>query len=313
MGGDPFVIFLMGPTAAGKSALALELARRLPVEIVSVDAAQVYRGMDIGTAKPDRAERAAVPHHLIDVCDPADPYSAARFRDDARRLIDAILGRRRIPLLAGGTMFYFRALERGLSPMPSAQPELRAQLVAEAGRLGWPALHSRLAQLDPERAARIDPNDTQRIQRALEVATASGTPPSRLSCDDAPAARLPWPVVKLAVAPEERATLHRRIELRFRNMLEAGLVEEVEGLWARGDLSLELPSMRSVGYRQVLRYLAGAYDREELALRGIYATRQLAKRQLTWLRTEARLNWFHQSPEEIAGSVMALLEQMQRR
>jgi len=313
MGGDPFVIFLMGPTAAGKSALALELATRLPVEIVSVDAAQVYRGMDIGTAKPDRAERAAVPHHLIDICDPADPYSAARFRDDALRLIDAIIGRRRIPLLAGGTMFYFRALERGLSPMPSAQPALRAQLVAEAARLGWPALHDRLAQLDPERAARIDPNDAQRIQRALEVAAASGKPPSHLSGDDAQTARLPWPVVKLAVAPEERATLHRRIEQRFRNMVEAGLVEEVEALWARGDLSLELPSMRSVGYRQVLQYLAGAYDRDELVLRGIYATRQLAKRQLTWLRTEAGLNWFHQPPAEIAGSVMALLERAQRR
>ncbi|HEX9626417.1 MAG TPA: tRNA (adenosine(37)-N6)-dimethylallyltransferase MiaA [Acidiferrobacterales bacterium] len=273
----------MGPTAAGKTALALALHAQLPVELVSVDAAQVYRGMDIGTAKPSPEERARVPHRLIDICDPAEAYSAARFRADALREISAIVGAGRMPLLVGGTSFYFRALESGLSELPSADPEVRAQLAAEAARHGWPALHARLCDQDPASAARIDPHDAQRIQRALEIIALTGRTRTELG---GAARRPPYRFVKLALWPADRAALHRRIAERFRLMLNQGLVAEVETLYRRGDLGPSLPSVRTVGYRQVWAYLSGALNYPDMVEKSIIATRQLAKRQLTWLRAE---------------------------
>jgi tRNA dimethylallyltransferase len=286
----PPAIFLMGPTAAGKTALALALHQRLPVEIVSVDSSQIYRGMDIGTAKPTAAEQARAPHRLIDIRDPAERYSAAQFRADALREMAAIVRGGRTPLLVGGSMFYFRALERGLAPLPGADAALRAQLAEEAGRLGWPALHARLARLDPPAAARIGRHDRQRIQRALEIATLTGQAPSRLLAESG-APRLPYRAIKLALCPAERATLHRRIERRFQAMLEQGLVAEVERLYRRGDLSPELPSIRTVGYRQTWLYLTGTINYCEMVAQAMAATRQFAKRQLTWLRTEPGLHW----------------------
>ena len=277
-------VLLMGPTASGKTGLALALAEQLPVEIVSVDSAQVYRGMDIGTAKPGPELRARVPHHLIDVADPAQPYSAARFCDEARPLIEQIRARGRVPLLAGGTMLYFRALQEGLSALPPADPALRARLADEARQQGWPALHARLARLDPDSAARLHPNDAQRIQRALEIVELGGAPVGRLQA--ARGAGLAPPVVKLAVNPPDRALLHERIRERFAAMMAQGFLDEVRALRARGDLSPELPSMRAVGYRQLWAHLDGAWDLATAVERGIAATRQLAKRQLTWLRTE---------------------------
>jgi tRNA dimethylallyltransferase len=279
----------MGPTASGKSGLALALCEELDCEIVSVDSAQVYRGMDIGTAKPDAATRARAPHHLIDLCDPAQAYSAARFCDDAARAVGEIRARNRIPLLAGGTMLYFRALQRGLSDLPPADKDFRAALAQEAGRVGWPALHARLAQRDPASAARLHPNDAQRIQRALEIVERSGTPVS----GHAPPAGggLDGPVVKLALNPPQRSLLHERIGARFRQMMQAGFLDEVARLRARGDLSADLPSMRAVGYRQLWAHLDGAWDLATGVERGIAATRQLAKRQLTWLRAEPAATW----------------------
>jgi tRNA dimethylallyltransferase len=291
------VVLLMGPTASGKTQLALALCEALPCEIVSVDSAQVYRGMDIGTAKPDRATRERVPHHLIDLCDPAEAYSAARFCTDARRLLPEIRGRGNIPLLVGGTMLYFRALQQGLSELPSADPQFRAALAEEAARIGWPALHARLAQHDPVTAARLHPNDAQRIQRALEILERSGTPASGHappSADD-----LGGAVVKLALNPPERSVLHAQIAQRFRQMMQAGFLEEVARLRARGDPSTgsgqalrpDLPSMRAVGYRQLWAHLDGDCDLDTAVERGIAASRQLAKRQLTWLRAEPDLSW----------------------
>jgi tRNA dimethylallyltransferase len=274
---------LAGPTASGKTAAALAVARALPVEIVSVDSALVYRGMDIGTAKPTPAERAAVPHHLIDVLDPAEAYSAARFVADAERLIRDIRSRGRLPLLVGGTMLYFKALQGGLDAMPSADAVLRAAIDAEAARDGWPALHARLARLDPATAERLAPNDAQRIQRALEVVRLTGRPLSAWHGAARPAAP-PLPMISLE--PRDRAWLHTRIAARLRAMLELGLLDEVRRLRARGDLHPGLPSMRCVGYRQAWAAL-DAGTPEALAAwpeRAIAATRQLAKRQLTWLR-----------------------------
>jgi tRNA dimethylallyltransferase len=279
----PLAICLMGPTAIGKTAVALALAEHLPVEVISVDASQVYRGMDIGTAKPTRAERARVPHRLIDIRDPAERYSAAEFREDALREMQAITRAGRIPLLVGGTMFYFRALEFGLSALPSADAALRARLSEEAARLGWPALHARLAAVDPETAARLHPHDAQRIQRALEIWMLTGRAPSGLARATHPPPP-PYRFLKLALLPADRAELHARITRRFRVMLEQGLVEEVEKLYRRGDLSLALPSMRTVNYRQVWEYLTGVLSYNEMIEAAITATRQLAKRQLTWLR-----------------------------
>jgi len=282
------VVLLMGPTASGKSALALELAARFPVEIVSVDSAQVFRGMDIGTAKPDPATRALVPHHLVDLIDPTASYSAARFCADATVAIDAIRARGRIPLLAGGTMLYFKALTEGLSALPQADAELRAALDARAAMDGWPALHAELARVDPATAARLAPNDSQRIQRALEVHALTGVPMSaQVGAGRRPEAAREaargW--LRLAVVPDDRARLHRRIAQRFEAMLAAGLVDELRALRDRHALSPDLPAMRCVGYRQAWRLLDGEIDAKTLLDTGVAATRQLAKRQLTWLRT----------------------------
>jgi tRNA dimethylallyltransferase len=273
----------MGPTASGKSALAAALARRFPVEIVSVDSAQVYRGMDVGTAKPTAAERASVPHHLIDILDPTEAYSAARFRTDALGAVHAIAARGRVPLLVGGTMLYFKALRDGLSDLPEADARLRAAIEAEAGERGWPALHAELARVDPATATRLKPGDAQRIQRALEIWRTTGVPMSKLL--GARTSAPPLRVVQIALVPGDRATLHRRIAARFDRMLAAGLVEELAALRERYTLHAGLPSMRCVGYRQAWAHLAGEYDRAGLRDRGIFATRQLAKRQLTWLRS----------------------------
>jgi tRNA dimethylallyltransferase len=285
----PPAILLMGPTASGKTDLAIALHRRLPVELISVDSAMVYRGMDIGTAKPSAAELAQAPHRLIDICDPAERYSAARFREDALREMAAITAAGRIPLLVGGTMLYFRALQHGLSRLPQAEPSIRARLQAELERAGLAALHRRLAEVDPAAARRIHRNDPQRTLRALEVWEASGRPLSELQAGAGEA--MPYRAIKLVRTPVSRSVLHGRIDRRFLGMLEDGLVEEVQALVARGDLDPGMPSMRSVGYRQVWAWLRGEYDREEMIRRGQAATRQLAKRQMTWLRSESGCHW----------------------
>ena len=275
-------VLLLGPTASGKSALAMQLADKISLEIVSVDSAQVYRGMDIGTAKPSAADRAAVAHHLLDIRDPADPYSAADFVRDATVAIGEIRARGKLPLLVGGTMLYAKALREGLSDLPSADPDVRAQIEAEARKIGWPALHARLAKVDPTTAARLKPNDSQRIQRALEVYETAGAPMSELvRTNTTPTLNLSI----LALLPADRAELHERIGQRFNAMLEAGLLDEVRALHARGDLHADLPSMRSVGYRQAWRFVEGQCSFDELRETGVAATRQLAKRQMTWLRS----------------------------
>jgi tRNA dimethylallyltransferase len=296
----------MGPTASGKSRLAIEIAAHLPVEIVSVDSAQVYRDMDIGTAKPGADERRAVPHHLIDILDPTEPYSAARFRADAVRLVTEIVARGRIPLLVGGTMLYFKALRDGLSELPPANADVRAAIDADAGSRGWPALHAELARVDPETAARLEPADAQRIQRALEVFRITGTPMSRQL--GARGATPPFDLLPIALVPADRSALHQRIAARFDAMLAAGLVAELEGLRARHALHARLPSMRCVGYRQAWNHLEGEYDRAELRDRGIFATRQLAKRQLTWLRAWAGLQVFDCLDAHVAPKVLAALQ-----
>ena len=287
---EPLVILLMGPTASGKTDLAVELVERLPCDIISVDSALVYRAMDIGTAKPDPGILERAPHRLVDICDPSESYSAARFCEDAEQAMAQILAAGRVPLLVGGTMLYFRALQQGLSPLPGADPGVRARLDAEADSEGWVALHRRLAAVDPQSAARIHPNDPQRIQRALEVYEITGRSLSRLM-ETQRTRVLPYRFLKLVRAPEERETLHRRIGHRFLTMIELGFEGEVRALWARGDLTVDLPSMRCVGYRQMLKYLFGEYTFNEMVQRGIIATRQLAKRQLTWLRSEPDTHW----------------------
>lgn len=284
-------ILLMGPTASGKTALALALAERLPVEIISVDSALVYRGLDIGSAKPDAAMLARVPHHLIDILDPGEIYSAARFAADARRLIDEIRSRGRVPLLVGGTMLYFRALTQGFNVLPSADGYLRRRLEDEAQRLGWPALHARLASLDPDSAARLHPNDQQRVQRALEIIELTGMTPTAFYAQsrDGGATDERW--CRLALNPPARSELHARIAQRFHAMMAQGFVEEVARLHARGDLHPDLPAIRALGYRQIWGYLDGEYSLDEAVERGIAATRQFAKRQLTWLRSESALHW----------------------
>ena len=276
----PFPVCIAGPTGSGKTACALTAAELLPVEIISVDSALVYRGMDIGTAKPSAAELAAVPHHLIDVIEPTDVFSAAEFVRHARALADDILARGKLPLLVGGTMLYFKALFDGLSEMPQADEALRAEIDAQAAEQGWPAMHAELARLDPVTAARLAPNDSQRIQRALEVCRLAGRPMSELHQQRSEG--VDWPL--LSLEPQERGWLHERLAQRFEQMLKDGLVDEVKALRARGDLSLALPSMRCVGYRQVWEALDSG-DFAALPERGIAATRQLAKRQITWLRS----------------------------
>ncbi|QOW20211.1 tRNA (adenosine(37)-N6)-dimethylallyltransferase MiaA [Lysobacter ciconiae] len=292
----PCAIALMGPTASGKTALALDWAERLGGEIISVDSALVYRGLDIGAAKPDAAERTRAPHHLIDIRDPWQPYSAAEFARDARAALDAVIGRGRVPILAGGTGLYFRALLHGLSPMPEADAPIRAQIAADIAERGLPAMHRELATLDPIAASRIHATDAQRIQRALEVYRASGRTITSWRAEP-PAPRLPLRVLKLVLAPRDRAVLHQRIEQRFDAMLAAGFLEEVGRLRVLPQLRdhpapLELPAVRAVGYRQAWEYLDGRGDAADFRDRGIHATRQLAKRQLTWLRGELDARWF---------------------
>jgi tRNA dimethylallyltransferase len=279
----PPAICLMGPTASGKTAVSLGLTLRFPLEIVSVDSAQVFRDMDIGTAKPDRATLEKFPHHLIDLISPEESYSAARFRADALRVMAEITARGRIPLLAGGTMLYFKALRDGLSDLPQADAELRRAIDAEARERGWPALHAELARLDPAAAARLKPTDAQRIQRALEVVRLTGAPLAESMARRTEAAA-PYRLIQLALLPSDRAVLHERIAQRFDAMLAAGLVDEVRALRRKYRLHAGLPSMRCVGYRQAWDYLEGHCDRAALREKGIAATRQLAKRQLTWLR-----------------------------
>jgi tRNA dimethylallyltransferase len=283
---QPIAVAIMGPTASGKTAAALQIAQALPCEIISVDSALVYRGMDIGSAKPSLEEQAAVPHHLIDILDPADSYSVMQFRQDALRLVQEIVARGKLPLLVGGTMLYFKALRDGLDDLPQADPVLRAALDAEIAQHGAPALHARLATLDPVTAARLKPNDTQRLQRAMEIIALTGQPMSALLAR-AEKVALPFTLLPIALEPSDRSVLHQRIATRFDQMLAAqpGLLDEVRGLRARGDLHAQLPSMRCVGYRQAWDYLEGSIDAASMREKGIAATRQLAKRQLTWLRS----------------------------
>lgn len=296
----PPAIFLMGPTAAGKTDLAIELTKVLPCELISVDSALVYRGMDIGTAKPSKAQLAEFPHRLIDILDPAQSYSAADFRSDALAAMAEITARGNIPLLVGGTMLYFKALLDGLADMPAADAQVRAQLEADAQAFGWQSLHDQLAVVDPVSAARIHPNDPQRLIRALEVYRVSGMSMTahreQQTAQSTEAAasghqQLPYTVANLAIAPADRKVLHQRIALRFEQMLEQGFLDEVLALRSRGDLHSGLPSIRAVGYRQVWDHLDGKLTRDEMQERGIIATRQLAKRQFTWLRSWEDLHW----------------------
>jgi tRNA dimethylallyltransferase len=281
---------LMGPTGAGKTDLALRLAQHLPIEIVSVDSAMVYRGMDIGTGKPSRELLQRYPHHLVDILDPLQPYSAGQFVRDAHRAIDDIRARGKLPLLVGGTMLYFRALRRGLAELPAADPLVRQEIDAQATQRGWPAMHAQLAAIDPQAAQRIQPNDAQRIQRALEVHRLTGKTLSELHA----ATSTPRPDLAFqafAWVPSDRARLAAAIELRFRQMLQAGFLDEVGRLYVRGDLHADLPAIRSVGYRQLWEHLRGRDTLESAAQRAIAATRQLARRQLIWLRSETEVQW----------------------
>nr|WP_314170243.1 tRNA (adenosine(37)-N6)-dimethylallyltransferase MiaA [uncultured Aggregatibacter sp.] len=278
----PLAIFLMGPTASGKTDLAIQLRQQLPVEVISVDSALIYRGMDIGTAKPSKAELALAPHRLIDICDPAESYSAANFRTDALREMQEISAQGKIPLLVGGTMLYYKALLEGLSPLPSADDKVRSEIEAKATLIGWAGLHQELSKIDPISAQRINPNDSQRINRALEVFYLTGKTLTELTAQKGEA--LPYDILQFAIAPEQREVLHLRIEQRFHKMIELGFQQEVEKLYRRPDLNENLPSIRCVGYRQMWEYLRGDYDHDEMVFRGICATRQLAKRQITWLR-----------------------------
>lgn len=305
----PLAICLMGPTAAGKTRAALALADRFPVDIISVDSAQVYRGMDIGTAKPDAATLARYPHRLVDILDPAERYSAARFRDDALSEMADITARSRVPLLVGGTGLYFQALERGLSDLPDADAEVRAEIDTEAAAKGWPALHAELARCDPQAATRISPNDPQRIQRALEVFRLTGEPMSvQQGRERSPAA--PHEFLKFGIAPATRAELHQRIEARFDDMLAQGLLDEVRHLHARGDLGADLPSIRAVGYRQLWQHLEGVIGMDEAVRQAVVASRRYAKRQMTWLRKESDLTWLDSSDH---GYIGKLLAELQRR
>lgn len=302
----PLAIFLMGPTASGKTRTALEIVDRFPCEIISVDSSQVYTGMDIGSAKPPREVLDRVPHRLVDIRDPSEAYSAAEFCQDARREMAQITGAGRIPLLTGGTMLYFRALQRGLSHLPSADPQLRRRILARAEREGWESLHEQVRRIDPATAARIHPNDRQRIQRALEIYEIEGKNWTQLCLEPRPPV-LPYRVVKLVMAPTDRALLHRRIEARFEQMLADGLVAEVARLYRRGDLSVDMPAMRAVGYRQVWNYLAGDSSYQQMNERAVTATRQFAKRQLTWLRAEGEAHWFDSASGDAGARILGHL------
>ena len=300
------VIFLMGPTAGGKTSLAVELVKQLPLEIISVDSAMVYRGLDIGTAKPARELLQTAPHRLIDICDPTEAYSAGRFREDALAAIADIRRNNRTPLLVGGTGLYFRTLEQGFSDLPGTDPALRTRLTRMLRERGSRALHAALSRVDPVSAERLHPNDSQRIQRALEVYEMTQTPLSVLIAEGRLGA-LPHAVIKLALVPSDRGILRERARQRFLGMLDRGLVDEVRGLFEREDVHGDLASMRLVGYRQVWSYLAGRLSYSEMRERAVIATRQLAKRQLTWLRTEENATWFDGAKAGVTGEVMKFL------
>ncbi|ELZ0585014.1 TPA: tRNA (adenosine(37)-N6)-dimethylallyltransferase MiaA [Yersinia enterocolitica] len=303
---QPPAIFIMGPTASGKTALSIALRQRLPVELVSVDSALIYRGMDIGTAKPSAEELALAPHRLIDIRDPAESYSAADFRKDALKEMADITAAGRIPLLVGGTMLYFKALLDGLSPLPSADPQVRQRIEQQAVELGWEALHQQLVEIDPVAAARIHPNDPQRLSRALEVFFISGKTLTELT--KISGETLPYRVHQFAIAPVSRELLHQRIELRFHQMLDAGFETEARALFDRGDLHTDMPAIRCVGYRQMWSYLSGEIDYDEMVYRGICATRQLAKRQMTWLRGWGSVQWLDSDkPGEALDSVIQVV------
>ncbi|WES67982.1 tRNA (adenosine(37)-N6)-dimethylallyltransferase MiaA [Superficieibacter sp. HKU1] len=302
----PQAIFLMGPTASGKTALAIELRKVLPVELISVDSALIYQGMDIGTAKPSEEERRAAPHRLVDILDPAQAYSAADFRRDALKEMAEIAAAGRIPLLVGGTMLYFKALLEGLSPLPSADPQVRAKIEQQAAEQGWDALHRQLQTIDPVSAMRIHPNDPQRLSRALEVFFISGKTLTELTQTSGEA--LPYKVHQFAIAPASRELLHQRIEQRFHQMLASDFEAEVRALFARGDLHTDMPSIRCVGYRQMWSYLEGEISYDEMVYRGVCATRQLAKRQVTWLRGWEGVHWLDsEEPEQARNKVLQVV------
>lgn len=298
----PTVIFLMGPTASGKTDLAIGLSSHLPIEVISVDSALVYKGLDIGSAKPSAEELSACPHRLIDICDPAVPYSVADFRRDALKAIEDIHQSGKIPLLVGGTMMYFKVLLEGIAQMPASTPEVREAIEREAETKGWPAMHEQLREVDPEMAAELHPNHSQRIARALEVYRLSGKTMTQWRQEQAQESLLDeYDVRQLAIGPHQRSLLHERIALRFSMMLEQGFEDEVKGLRARGDLNVNLPAIRAVGYRQMWEYLDGQYSYDEMIEKGIVATRQLAKRQLTWLRGWEDLHWL--SMDDLGGNL----------
>ncbi|MEM6160163.1 tRNA (adenosine(37)-N6)-dimethylallyltransferase MiaA [Erwinia sp. P6884] len=305
--GRPKAIFLMGPTASGKTALAIALRQVLPVELISVDSALVYRGMDIGTAKPTAGERALAPHRLLDIRDPAEAYSAAEFRRDALAEMAEITQKGRIPLLVGGTMLYYKALLEGLSPLPPADPEVRQRIEQMAEEQGWDALHRQLCEVDPIAANRIHPNDPQRLSRALEVFFISGKTLTELTKTSGEA--LPYDVIQFAIAPPQRELIHQRIEQRFHQMLASGFEAEARALFARGDLHTDMPSIRCVGYRQMWSYLAGEIEYDEMVYRGICATRQLAKRQITWLRGWKDVHWLDsEQPQAALAQLLQVLD-----
>ena len=305
VGKKPKVIFVMGPTASGKTDLAMKLCDHLPCELVSVDSAMIYRGMDIGTAKPSPDELNAYPHRLVDIIGPAEAYSAAQFRTDALAAIAEISASGRIPVLVGGTMLYFNALQQGLADLPEANPQLRARIESEALEHGWPAIHARLAELDPEGALRLKPNDAQRLQRALEVVELTGKPISE-HWREQREVELPFDITPIALAPKERSLLHQRIEQRFDLMLKAGFEAEVRSLWERGDLHAGMPSIRCVGYRQMWSWFADEYDRATMREKAVVATRQLAKRQLTWLRGWKSANWLESTSPNLVSDALKL-------
>ncbi|MCK3654859.1 tRNA (adenosine(37)-N6)-dimethylallyltransferase MiaA [Pasteurellaceae bacterium Macca] len=309
MSSKPLAIFLMGPTASGKTDLAIALRQKLPVEVISVDSALIYRGMDIGTAKPSSAELALAPHRLIDILDPKESYSVANFREDALNEMAEITAQGKIPLLVGGTMLYYKGLLEGLSPLPSADPTLRAEIEARAEQQGWGALHQELLRIDPVAGARINPNDSQRINRALEVFYLSGKTMTTLTAEQGEG--IPYDILQFAIAPQDRSVLHQRIEQRFHKMIELGFEAEVRGLFQRGDLHRDLPSIRCVGYRQMWEYLAGEVSLDEAIYKGICATRQLAKRQITWLRGwQSEIQWLDSLDPQ--GSFAKMIEKMEQ-
>lgn len=305
---SPFAIFLMGPTASGKSNIAMEIARRFPVEIISVDSAQVYRHMDIGSAKPDKATQAEIPHHLIDLINPDENYSAARFREDALSAMQEVTARGKVPLLVGGTMLYFKVLRQGLAALPAADDAMRKELEQLAHERGWPAMHAVLSQLDPVTAHRIQPNDSQRIQRALEVCYLAKKPMSEV-LKQQQGSDFPYHVVNIALLPSNRSVLHDRICQRFDKMLTLGLVDEVRRIRDQFRLTADIPAMRCVGYRQVYRYLDNEIGLNEMRERGIFATRQLAKRQLTWLRAMNDLQIFDCFANQLSQQVIDFIQQ----